>query len=108
TSPPSESATAGQRLIPTRSEVENVGALVSRQTPRLLGRHVTCRPPHLTRFCLGRGIGSGRFGVQQLCKTEVEDFYLAVARDDYVLRLEVAVHDAAVVRSHQTMRNLQR
>ena len=47
-------------------------------------------------------------GVGQLREAEVEDLDAAVARHEYVLGLDVAVHDAAVVRGRKTGRQLDR
>ena len=36
-------------------------------------------------------------------ETEVEDFHEAVVRDDHVLRLQIAMHDAALVRGGESV-----
>ena len=49
---------------------------------------------------VGADVGPG------LGDAEVEDLHLAVGRDEHVVRLQIAVHDAPVVRGGEAARNL--
>ena len=42
-----------------------------------------------------------RFGFSQLCQTKVQDFYVIVAPDHDVFRLDVAMHHARRMRRRQ-------
>ncbi len=84
----------GQRLVQHERERVQVGALVDALSGRLLGRHV--------REGADDVAGAGeRLVARQVGDAEVEQLGRRagrLGRDDHVLRLDVAVDDAAVVR----------
>ncbi len=85
---------------------EHVGEF--RQTD-LLGCHVAHRAHDDTRTREGVGdlrglIGPG--GASQFGHTEVQDFHASIASEKQVLRLQVAMDDAAVVRRGESLRDL--
>ena len=94
---PLERLLAGQKLIEDRAEGKNVGAVIDRQTPNLLGGHVAHRahdrtgPGHAgvgprARLVLGPG-------ARALGESEVEDLDLSVSGHEDVLGLQIAVDD---------------
>jgi len=102
----------GRHLVEHHSERELVAAVVHLAALRLLGRHVGHRADD--RAFLGERPGGGRLVVAaRLARArldagepEVEHFGTSVRRDDHVLRLQVAVHDALRVRGSQRVRHL--
>ena len=79
-------------------------------SPDLLGRHVAHRPHDAAGFSRDeRGrCGQGRHRRLRSRQAEVEDFGLAVARDEDVLRLEVAVDDPLRVGGGKPIGNVRR
>ena len=86
------------------SERKNVGAMVERAARCLLGRHVGGRPHYHAYF---RSAVRGHGGVSEvgaaniLGKAEVEHLDPAFMRDHDVGRLQVAMHDAFLMRRSQ-------
>ena len=84
---------AGQQLVQHDAAREQVGASVDRLAEQLLGRHVARRADH-------------RAGLREIRRVEPRDaevghLDLAVVLQKHVARLDVAVHDAALVRMLQ-------
>ena len=85
-----------------------VGELAS----HLLRRHVAHGPEHSSRICVARqrrrrGV-LGRTSKRRLARqAEVEDLDLAVAGQEQVVRLEVAMDDAFVVGGGQALGDLE-
>ena len=106
---------AGQHLVQNHAEGEDVRAVVAAAAAHLFRRHVADRshePPGLGRrrrqrrlvFVSGSRIRQPRRG--QFGQAEVEDFYVAIAGDEKVLRLEIAMNDVALVRGGQSAGDL--
>ena len=105
-----EGAVAGEHLVEDRAQREEVGAGVGGETPHLLRRHVPIRADHHAGPRLGerprrRQLVAGALGADELGDPEVEDLGPPVAGQEQVLRLEVAVDDAALVRRRQAARH---
>ena len=103
-------AVARGRLVEDGTKRELIGAIVGRNTPRLLRRHVSRRAEENagsgvgTQVGDGVGAGPGRgqgpgqlLDLADLRQPEVENLHEAVLRDHHVLWLQVAVHDAGTV-----------
>ena len=99
---------AGQHLVEDDAEGEDVGPRVDLAAPRLFRRHVRNRAEDLAlarqvraafRGCV-REIGIGVRGLE-LGEPEVQDLDAPFARHHHVARLQVPVHDAALVRGRQ-------
>ncbi len=92
---------AGEELVEEHSERVLVGPLVHVLADRLLGREVVARPenrPGLRQLVVDRGA----------CDAEVGHLGDALVVHEHVLRLHVAVDDAALVRERQPARRLER
>jgi hypothetical protein len=80
-----------------RAHAEDVGAVIGRQPARLLRTEIADGLEHGA----GRRVRGSREGdrveVHQLGEAEVEDLEPLIARDEDVLRLQVAMDDAFVV-----------
>ena len=114
-----EEPAAGQHLEQQDAEGPDVRALVHGAAARLLGRHVGGRAEDQPRGGAGvrerrrlREVGRrGRPGVRarpRLRQAEVEHLHRAVRRQLDVRRLQVAVHDAFLVRLLESLRHLLR
>ena len=107
-----ECAAAGEHLVEDAAERKDVAAMVDRLAAHLLGRHVAGRADHSSGRCpllLRPGLGVLLiFFRSQLREAEVENLYAAIFRDEDVFGLEVAMHDALLVRGCQTVRDLNR
>ena len=110
---PLERAAAAEHLVEDRAEREEIRAVIRRPAEHLLGRHVAHRAedgPRLGQPCLrfrrsaARAAASGR---QLPRQPEVEDLDAAVLGHEQVVGLEIAVHDALVVRGGQALRDLR-
>ena len=95
----------GQHLVHHDAEREDVRARVHRIGPHLFRRHVAGRAHDDARADIHRA-GLGLHGAHELRDAEVQDFRAAVAREEQVLGLQVAMDDAAGVRGCQSARNL--
>ncbi len=101
-----------QELVEDRAEGEDVAALVDRASGHLLGRHVRRRAEDLPflRQSQGRRVSADGRGeavaVDQLGQAEVDDLGVALAGDEDVVGLEVAVDDPRPVRLGQAVGDL--
>ena len=104
---PGEGAAPGQHLVQHAAQREDIAGRLGGLAPRLLRRHVTKRAED----------GAGRIAAMRAPEpspvagtegdpreAEVEDLDPAVAGEEDVLRLEVAVDDALGVRRRQAVR----
>ncbi len=111
---PLERAASRQQLVQHAPERPDVGAPVHvRRSARLLGAHVGRGAEDDVAGRLERRLHLGRIDVpiagnESLGQPEVEDLDLAFRGDLDVRRLEVAVHDAAVVRRRDAASDLAR
>ena len=101
-----------EHLVQDGPEAEQVRALIRGLTPDLLGRHVPdgAKNRALLGVRLRRGerlAGSQRHRRHQLGDAEVEDLQPSLLGDEEVLRLQVAMDDAFLVRSREALRELQ-
>ena len=92
-----DTAAAGQHVVEHQPERVVIGAVIDGGAARLLGRHVFERAHD-------RAAGGGRRGAgrHRSRDPEVHDQRLAVLVDHDVLGLEIAVHDAGLVRGGQS------
>ena len=105
-----EGALAGHRLEGDAAEGEDVRPRVDRLAAGLLRRRVSGgadehADARLVGDQLGRRLAVGR-AQDELGQAEVEHFGVAVGRDHDVVRLEVAVDDAGLVRAGQGVADL--
>ena len=106
--PAAEETPARQHLVEHAAEGEDVAAPVHPSAGHLFGRHVAEGTEHDP----GRGLGEGGAVVGELGavealqrQAEIEDLDRAVRGQEDVLRLEVAVDDAARVRGGEPVGN---
>ena len=88
-----ERPASGQRLEEHDAERPQVGARVQRVPVDLLRRHVRDRPQSGARSREGE--------VAHLGQAEIQDLHGAVGKQHHVRRLEVAMHDAGMMRGAQ-------
>src|SRR5437016_1819465 len=105
-----EDAFAGKYLVDNGPEGEDVRAMVDSLATNLLRRHIAGRA-HDHAGIGSRGLSrrvavAVLLGLHQLRETKVENLDAAVFGDEEVLRLEIAVNDALVVRGGQSMGDL--
>ncbi len=105
-----EGAFAREHFVQNGAKGEDVGEVVGRFAAHLLRRHVADRSHHHSRLGLlvqcarcsdGVGLRLGELG-----QAEVQNFDSPVFRDEQVLRFQIAVHDAFVVRRRQAVGHL--
>ena len=100
-----EGTLARDELVKNDAEGELVAAKIAHVGARLLGRHVVDRAEDRA----GRAVRHRHIrvadGVGQFGQPEVEDLHEAVGSDHHVLRLQIAMNDAAVVRRRQSLRH---
>ncbi|HJZ77762.1 MAG TPA: hypothetical protein VKE51_38805, partial [Vicinamibacterales bacterium] len=115
--PPSKRTLAEKHLVENETKGKDVAPVVSAAAPNLFGRRVSNGPRHSRRERVdvhGRDRGVSFFGgrdgvlLRRLRQSKIEDFHRAVARDEDVLRLQVAVSDALQVGRRQTSHDLKR
>ena len=106
-----ESALAGNHLVQNRAEGKNVRPRIGRLSSHLFRRHVAGRAHDQARFGYavdGRRIGTAHgFRTSQLGQAEVQNLHSTIAGDEQIFRLQVAMHDALLVRRRQSPRHLQ-
>jgi hypothetical protein len=109
-----ERAASREHLVEHRPERKDVGAMIRGHPADLLRRHVAERAQDDAGLRIGRrgrqGAQPGQrdVGLGQLGQAEVQNLHAPVCRDEDVLRLQVAVDDALVVRRGETTGNLDR
>ena len=92
----------GEHLPEDDAERVDVGRGRDRAAARLLGREVLARPEHRA------GLGHAVLDVERARDAEVRDLDLALLAEQDVLRLDVAVDEAVVVREGQPVRDVER
>ena len=104
-------AFAGNHFVENGAEGKNVRPVIDRLTAHLLGRHVPGRSHH--HACFGRHLKGGgvsaasvRLRQGQLGQAEIQNLHPAVAREEKILRLQVAMNNAFFVRRRQSARHL--
>ena len=101
---------AGEHLVEHGAKAEDIRPVIDALPPHLLGRHVAHRAEHEAGIglgALGQSVAAlGWLAFSELRDAEVENLHAAVSRDEQVLRLEIAVDDAALVRGGKTPRDL--
>src|SRR5437660_2373185 len=105
-----------EHLVKDHSEREDVGAMVDTLAAHLFGRHVANRPHNDA----GIGVHAHRFGFRfpiyfacksrtsQLRQTKIKNLDAAISHDEEIIRLEIAVYDALLMRGRETFGDLQR
>ena len=104
-----ERAASREHLVEDAAEREDVGAMIAALPANLFGRHVADRAEHDARFGRGRhrGCVGRRERVRGLSRqTEIEDLDRAVAADEHVVRLQIAMRDVLVMRGREAAGNL--
>ena len=104
-----ERAASREHLVEDAAEREDVGAMIAALPANLFGRHVADRAEHDAWF--GRGRHGGRVGRRERVRglprqTEIEDLDRAVAADEHVVRLQIAMRDVLVMRGREAAGNL--
>ena len=104
-------AGAGEHLVEHAAEREDVGAVSDRLAAHLLRRHVADRAEHVPGVggaAVGGRVGccAGAAAPVSCARPKSRIFTRPSLRDEDVLGLEVAVHDALVVRRRETARDL--
>ena len=90
---------SGEHLVEDDAQRVDVGALIERDSLHLLGRHVVRRADDPPRF--------GQAGIlERLGQSEVGDGHAPAAVDENVLRLQVAMNHALLVRRLQPFADL--
>src|SRR5215831_7846807 len=100
-----EQTLSRKHFIEHHTKAEDVGSLVDSLSFRLLRRHVADRADHHSRVCLYRDT-SRRFSLNadglplsELCQTEIQHFHIAVRPQHDVLRFNITMNDAGLMRS---------
>src|SRR5207253_5123385 len=95
---------AGEHLVENASEGEDVRSRVNLFSLYLLGRHIPGAAHHPARLSLveRRTIGVVRLG-RELRQAEIENLQSAIAGDEDIFRLDVAMNDSLLMRrSHSS------
>ena len=100
---------ARQQFVQQDPEAEDIGPMIDLRAARLLGRHVGRRAERHPR--LGHVPGACHGPVAAECvhkfrQTEVDDLRVSLFGQHHVGRLQVAVHDADLVRARETFGDL--
>ena len=109
---PVERALARDHLVEHRAEAEDVGAVIDREPAHLLRRHVAHGAEHHARRRARSGAAghrpiAGLRCLQDPGKPEVQDLRAALAREEDVVRLQIAVDDVPLVGRGQAARDLR-
>src|SRR5437870_12822760 len=107
-----ERRAARQHLVEHDTQTPDVCAFIYLTTARLFRRHVTGSAHYQSRTgndqylrrCLQADTGS--FALGELGQSKVEHFYVAIATDHDVLRLDVAMDNPGGVRGVESVGNL--
>ena len=111
---PLKARVPGQHLVEHGAQREDVGTVVGCVAAGLLGRQVPDGADHRPRVrgpARGRRAAEVARALQQRVlpgEAEVEDLDPAVVQQEQVLGLDVAVHDALLVRRRETLRHARR
>ena len=108
-----ERALARNHLVENCAEGKNVRTMIGRFASHLFRRHVSGRAHDHAGFSgdLDGGRVSAavrRFRARQLGQSEVKNLHPAVAGEKKILRLQVAMHDALLVRRSKSLGHLDR
>ena len=106
TSPPLNTGRPAAISHSSRPMRVDVGARVDRELLQLLGRHVRHRAREGSRVARGGGPGGIERARDDVREAEVEQLGAASGRDRDVAGLQVAVHDALLVRGLQRLGHL--
>ena len=101
-------AFACQQLVENHAEAEDVAAMIDGQTSHLFRTHVARRAHDDAGFGAEgyRLVGSGRTGGLHLRQSKIQDLGTPVAGQQDVVWLQVAMHDAGIVRCSQSAGDL--
>ena len=116
---PAKRTLARDHFVEHRPVGKNVRARINGCAAHLLRRHVPGRAHHRAGFgghilcgCHGghRRVGRSRavpaaIG-RELRQAEIQNFHAPLARDEYILRLQIAMHDIFFVRGGESLRHL--
>jgi hypothetical protein len=114
---PSKRTLAEKHLVENETKGKDVAPVVSAAAPNLFGRHISDGPERGFREWVdvnGRdrrvSFSGGLDGIllRRLRQSKIENLHRAVARDEDVLGLQVAVGDALQVGRRQTAHDLER
>jgi len=101
---------AARHLIENRAEGEEIGTGVDVLPGQRLGRGIACRTDDDATLgeSLHRHYGGNRIaiGLADSCQTEVKNLRGSLARDEDVLRLEIAMHDATLMSGGERISDL--
>ena len=107
-----ERSLAREQLVEDRSEREDVGAVIDRESLYLLGRHVAGGPHDRPGLRVARDrwrhLVARSVGLDPLGQAKVEDLHVAVPGDEKILRLQVTMDDALPVGCRETPGDLER
>src|SRR6266571_3747373 len=108
-----ERPSARKHLVKNCAERKDVRAMIDSLSADLFGRHVTDRADYYTWTGVNASRGNVRLllaaiSLYELGNAKVQNLHASIFGDEDVLRLQVAMDDPFLVRSRQTMRNLDR
>ena len=104
-----EGARAREQFVEHYAEAEDVGEVVHLLSAHLLGGHITDGAHHLAGVGLhgeGLRLSGGWTRGHRFGQAEIQNFDAAIAGEQDVIGLQIAVHDAGRVRCRETIGNL--